>query len=134
MLLSGIIIGMALDYVLGYKAGLWYYVHHEWYTFDYFYYLIPAWGMVLTIFILFYSLLVNSIDNINIRLGVYFVVICGQQEFMGIWRHSWEYNAPLWLILVGWILLLEVCILIKHYLDWINEPSYTITNYNLIKK
>jgi hypothetical protein len=109
MLVTGAVYGLLMDYFLGYRLGMWYYIHHAYYRIDYFLFLIPAWAMIITCFALFYNLLIRIIPNIYIRFLIYFAIIPLQQEFMGISQNSWVYMASPAIIGVGWIILLESC-------------------------
>jgi hypothetical protein len=130
LLLIGAGSGMFLDYFLGYRLGWWYYIHHAYYTWDYFMFLIPAWAMMVTLFILFYKLLDYFITNPIIKFTVYFGLIPLQQEFMGISQDSWSYAASPALIGIGWILLLDSCIILKEFIDWLNMSPVEIHYYN----
>jgi hypothetical protein len=121
MLLSGAVYGLSLDYFLGYRLGMWYYTHHAYYRPDYFIFLIPAWAMVITCFALIYNLLTRFVPNLNIRLLIYFAIIPIQQEFMGINQDSWDYMASPAIIGVGWIVLLETCMVLNHLSLKVNE-------------
>jgi hypothetical protein len=126
MLLAGAGYGLFMDYILGYRMNMWFYTHHAYYRSDYFAYLIPAWAMVLTCFALFYNLLIRFIANIYIRLLIYFAIIPLQQEFMGIGQHSWIYNASPGIIGVGWIILLESCMILNSILSKLNRREVKI--------
>ncbi len=130
MILFGVSIGLTLDYVIGYKIGLWSYTHHQYWFPDYFLFLIPAWGMVISLFILFYSLLERIVKNDILRLGIYFSIIPLQQEFMGAWQQSWSYYAPLGLMIFGWVVLLFICIQFKNFLVWLSENKVEIKYYS----
>jgi hypothetical protein len=109
MLWTGAVFGLALDYFLGYRLGMWQYTHHAYYSPGYYIFLIPAWAMVLSCFALIYNLLTRFVPNVSIRLLIYFAIIPIQQEFMGINQDSWVYVASPAIIGVGWIILLESC-------------------------
>lgn len=133
MLLIGATSGMFLDYFLGYRQGWWSYKYQTYWTIGYFYYLIPAWAMMVTLFILFYKLLEKTISNPTIRLTIYFGLIPLQQEFMGISQGSWSYTANPALIGIGWILLLDSCVIIKEAMDWIVRSDIEIKYYKPVE-
>lgn len=129
LLTIGAVSGLLLDYTLGYRVGWWSYLHHDWYSSGYWAYLVPAWAMVVAIFVLFYKLLERLIWNPIIRLTIYFGVIPLQQEFMGINQGSWSYTANPALIGIGWILLLDSCVLVKHCVDWFTYSDMQVLVY-----
>jgi hypothetical protein len=122
MLFIGSISGLLMDYLFGFRLGWWIYIHHPYYRWDYFAFLIPAWAMMVSIFILFYKFLEKIIINPTLRLTIYFGIIPLQQEFMGISLNSWSYTASPALIGIGWILLLDSCVVVKEAMDWLNSP------------
>jgi len=131
-LLIGAGSGLTLDYFLGYKLGWWTYLHHAYWGWDYYAYLIPAWAMMVTLFILFYKLADHFIKNQIIKFTLYFGLIPLQQEFMGISQGSWSYTASPALIGIGWILLLDSCVILKEFIDWLNNPGYEVRVYEYL--
>lgn len=129
-LLFGALVGILIDYIFGYLLHLWSYTHHGYWLPDYFLFLIPAWSLTLTIFILFYSILERLVRNIYIRLVVFYAVIPLEQEFMGAWQNSWSYNSTLGLMISGWILLMSLCVFVKQITDWLSSQNFKIERYS----
>lgn len=99
--------GLLLDYLFGYHLGLWWYTHHEWYAPDYWLFLIPAWAMTLTIYVLAWHLISNKIKIPWLAFLVYCIIVpCEGEAINFLWRHSWGYQAPLPLLIIGWVILL----------------------------
>jgi hypothetical protein len=88
--------------------------------------------MMVTLFILFYKLADHFIKNQIIKFTLYFGLIPLQQEFMGISQGSWSYTASPALIGIGWILLLDSCVILKEFIDWLNNPGYEVRVYEYL--
>ncbi len=111
----GLLIGAAMDWLLGYQMGLWYYTHHPYWMPDYFYLLYPAWVLASVMLVVLKDIVSNWMPRLG---GVVLVVTTGMiamgiHEAVGAARDAWRYDAPVWLVLAGWpvyIWFLSFCV------------------------
>lgn len=100
-------IGVILDNTLG-VYGLWHYVQVPFHSFTYWWLIPLAWGVFGVWVICSFSIPIVGIILCTILVG-------GVSEIMGYVRHIWAYNAPLWLIVIGWFLLIAYIKLLTDY-------------------
>lgn len=108
----GMGIGITLDFILAKELGLWAYTHHVIGQPDYWVLIATAWGVFGVQVLVTYRLLNLKLKNKYIcYLGCLLinVITC---EIMGVVRDIWRYDAPLWLMVIGWLMLISSILVI----------------------
>ncbi len=117
----GLITGAILDYWFGWIDGMWYYTHHTWWSLDYFLLLYPAWALNAVITWTVWLILKKTIKSEELCIIFLVILVAGVSEAFGLWRDSWRYTLPWWLVMFGWViyemLLITIIRLVPNYAE-----------------
>jgi hypothetical protein len=95
----GLSSGFVLDWLGIKKLHLWDYPRQPFLGLKYFIIALPDWGVIgLTI-----NLFWNWIETPWLAFVVVAVVLFLTHDFPNLITRSWHYNAPIWLVAIGWI-------------------------------
>ena len=116
----GLVGGLILDYFFGQMIGFWSYSRHSYWSFDYWSVVTPMWGL----FSIGTYCLWKKINwwTIPVSMIIY--------EVYGILRHSWHYDAPWWLIPIGWILMILTMVTLIRMINIFPVSKVKIENNN----
>lgn len=95
----GVCGGFAIDCVGVGKLHLWHYPRQPFLGMRYFFLVVPAWGVFVTTINLFWNWIGDPwwVAVTGLVLGQF-----GAYEFINFVTRSWKYQAPMWLVLIGW--------------------------------
>jgi len=117
-----VLTGVSLDLVLGNTVGWWNYNHHPILTVSYWSIIPIAWG-VFGCWVHVTWKITKLLLPIRYEYGIVpfmFVVtsIAIVSEILGFTRNIWTYyNAPAWLIVIGWVILILHLVVTTEVLD-----------------
>jgi len=106
--------GVTLDRLLGKGLVLWDYPRAPYYSRRYWKLVPLAWAYFGLLFASVYFI-VNSVIGSPIYAAlVIWAILCIPQEVLGLYvRKSWRYNAPMWVVALGWIPLIATMTAIR---------------------
>ena len=99
----GLVLGEAMDYILGYRMGIWAYSRHPYWQWSYWLVLPAMWTE--------FGIGVYAMWRLVRRWWLVTVILIVPYEVYGVIRHSWQYAAPWWLVVVGWFVMVGMIIL-----------------------
>lgn len=103
-----LVTGVVLDHTLGYYLGMWHYNHHPYLTVSYWSIIPISWG----IFGIFTHAVIHVVARIVKQHRRWLLPLASTaaialvSEVMGAVRSIWTYDAPYWLIVIGWLALI----------------------------
>ena len=104
----GLVLGLALDYALGFKMGLWSYQRHLYWDVSY-WTVLPAMWTEFGIGTCFLWRIIRP-------RWLVILLLMMPYELYGIVRDSWSYTPVWWIVVLGWIPLILTIVLLTNLL------------------
>jgi len=96
-LIIGVFYGLVIDLIGVGVLKLWKYSSAQW-GWEYFTVTVPCWGIFSMVINLVWNWIGTPWSFIFITLGLFAML-----ELPNLKTRSWTYNAPMWLVMIGWI-------------------------------
>lgn len=103
----GLLLGIGLDYVLGYRFEMWAYKRHPYWGIDY-------WAVLPMMWALFGVYVVIAWRKIR---WLTIPIMIGLHEVYGVVRNSWEYSVDWPIVFIGWIPLVITIVLMMGFIE-----------------
>lgn len=96
----GALIGLTLDLILGFGVGLWYFPRQPYWSFEYWLILPFCWAVFGAMVNVAWDWAKGHFLLIFIAINTLLFLI---YEIPNLVTRSWVYDAPFWLVLIGWL-------------------------------